>query len=378
MVAALLLAISPFHVWYSQEARQYILLASLTTAATNELWECLQGRRRWVLYSIYAALSLYTQYFSVFVLLAHAGIAVLWAWKRQSWRSLLAWMGSLVGAGITFIPWLPTALDQFQYHGMPWISDPRAGDVADVALRLLLGSGVLELPAWMRWTGVGFLFAVGGWMTLRLWGREWATWQGLGFLGIWALVPFSAMSLAAIVYPVFQFKQYLISLAPFLMTAVGGGMALPRIWNRLFVTGLILANLFTLGYQQTVLSKDDWRGAATHIQAEYQACDLVYGNPAASALALELYWPEAFQFAGYPPGYHILQGGWAGQPLTPALADQQLSKLAQKYCRVWLVEYFPQFWDAEKILESWLAGHGILQADSAFGKIRLRLYDLEP
>ncbi|HSB66623.1 MAG TPA: hypothetical protein VLD65_08585, partial [Anaerolineales bacterium] len=35
--SAILLAISPFHVWYSQEARQYMLLAVLTTGATIEL-----------------------------------------------------------------------------------------------------------------------------------------------------------------------------------------------------------------------------------------------------------------------------------------------------------------------------------------------------
>ena len=58
--AGLLLAISPLHVWYSQEARQYMLLACLTTASTIELWKCLQGRRRWLLLALFDPGNLYS------------------------------------------------------------------------------------------------------------------------------------------------------------------------------------------------------------------------------------------------------------------------------------------------------------------------------
>jgi len=201
---------------------------------------------------------------------------------------------------------------------------------------------------------------------------------GLTWLAIWAMVPFIAITWVAIYYPVFQFKQYLILLAPFLLTATGIALVIPRTWGWLFYAGLVIAAGLTLAYQQTNLTKDDWRGVAETLNKSAIAGDLVYGNPAASSLALDLYQEEPIPFAGYPPDYDILIGGWDGEALNPLLADRQLTEATQGYQRVWLLEFSPQFWDAQRTLETWLTAHGTLVDDQTFGNIHLRLYQLNP
>jgi 4-amino-4-deoxy-L-arabinose transferase-like glycosyltransferase len=376
--AGFLLAISPFHVWYSQEARQYMLLVCLTTASTQAFWQGLHGKRSWIWYALFSTLALYTQYFAVFILFSHALLVGLWSWRNHNHRYILHWGVAMLATGLAFIPWLPTAIDQFLFHTMSWISDPIAGDVRDVLLRLLLGSGVLILPEVLRWLGLIGLVVVGAWALLRMKLQSMDFRLGFTFYTIWALAPFLAISLVSIFYPVFQFKQYLILLPPVLMTAVGMVLILPIPWRRLFFAGLVLSAGLTLGYQQSVLTKDDWRGVADYLRTQSRPGDLVFGNPAASSLALTLYDVKDLDFSGYPPHYDILTGGWEGQPLNPELVDAELTTVTRGHQRVWLIEFFPEFWDAKGLLPAWFASRGSLLDDQFFGNIHLRLYQLGP
>ena len=375
--AALLLTINPMHVWYSQEARQYMLLVVLTTASMMAFWDCLQGKRRWLMYGLYTLLSLYTQYFTAFIMLAQALLVIGWAVWRRDKRIVPRWCGTILGFGFLFLPWLPTAVNQFLYHTMPWIGEPAAGEVRDIPLRLILGSGVLGLPGWLRWLGlVGFVILL-IWMFWRLYKGRVELPQMLTFLSVWGLLPLVTISLLAVVYPLFQFKQYLILLLPLLMLATVIAGLFPRWWKYLVYLCLLLIPIFSLVYQQATLSKDDWRGLSAYIEANHQAGDIIYTNPAGASLALELYLDSSYLVMGYPPDFAILTGGWRGQTTTAEITAQQLSSIATVSKRLWLVEFFPEFWDTGKLIPAWLEGHAMLLDDQHFGNIHLRLYRIK-
>ncbi|MGQ9600143.1 MAG: glycosyltransferase family 39 protein [Anaerolineae bacterium] len=82
--AALLLAVSPFHIYYSQEVRMYGLVTLLGLAATAwGLGWSLRARRglwrQWLGYVLAATAALYTQYYAAFLLLAlNAGVGLRW------------------------------------------------------------------------------------------------------------------------------------------------------------------------------------------------------------------------------------------------------------------------------------------------------------
>src|SRR5262249_59034398 len=71
--AVLVLALSPLHIWYSQEARMYAQLLFLSLLSTLFLCNALERTqpRWWVLYTVTVTAGLFTHIFFVFRVVAH-------------------------------------------------------------------------------------------------------------------------------------------------------------------------------------------------------------------------------------------------------------------------------------------------------------------
>lgn len=377
LVAGLLLAVAPMHIWYSQEARMYILLALLTTASTVEFERCLRSKGRWGVYALWVGLALYTHYFAVFVMLAHAFLILLWALRTRERKWLWTWFIVEFVVVLFFAPWLPTAINQMRFHKMVWISAPDALGLRDTVLALLMGQGVSLLPSEARWVGLTIILGLLGislaWVIRRWYSAK--AWR-LGMVLAWGIVPFLAITLVSLNYPVFQTKQFLILTAPLVLWLVLLARVLPRPAGVTLGAFVLLLSVLFLFRQQSVLTKQDWRGAASFVQAGFRDGDVVYGNPAAAWLGLSLYWDHPLEFDGYPPQYDIVTGGWEGNPITPAVADQTLQRIGQEHRRIWLVESYPQFWDPEGAVENWLSRNAQLSADRQFRDVRVRVFEL--
>jgi uncharacterized membrane protein len=98
-----LLAISPFFIAYSQEARPYSLWILLLLWLNQSLWRSLHTnqRRHWIFYSLALILSLYTSLLSLLVMLGQ-GLAVLFLYPRQCINYV--WATGI--ALLAFAPWL--------------------------------------------------------------------------------------------------------------------------------------------------------------------------------------------------------------------------------------------------------------------------------
>jgi 4-amino-4-deoxy-L-arabinose transferase-like glycosyltransferase len=110
LVAVFLLALSPFHIYYSQEVRMYGLVTLLGLAATYfalqwdpEHW----GAGQTIGYVLAAAAALYTQYYAAFLILAlNLIVLIRWLRGRRSWRALVHWLGAQGAVLLLFLPWL--------------------------------------------------------------------------------------------------------------------------------------------------------------------------------------------------------------------------------------------------------------------------------
>jgi hypothetical protein len=102
LVAAALAAVSPFMIWYSQEAREYMLLAALSGASLLFFARAFRRRTRrdLVLWTVFSGLALLTAYFAAFLIAAEA-IALLY---RAGTRLRLAAVGSLAALEAVLIP----------------------------------------------------------------------------------------------------------------------------------------------------------------------------------------------------------------------------------------------------------------------------------
>lgn len=97
--AAALLALSYHHVWFSQNARGYTMLAFWAVLTTLLLVRAMRGQNAppWVWYGIAAALGAYTHLTFVFTVLAQAAVALLGVLAIPRSEGRLSWRGPLIG-----------------------------------------------------------------------------------------------------------------------------------------------------------------------------------------------------------------------------------------------------------------------------------------
>lgn len=379
---ALLLACSPLHVWYSQEARMYVLLALLTTLSTGMLWRLAQRKQGWFWYGCCTVLALYTHLFSVFVLLFQNAVVFVYLVReiirertisRGTGKFTVRWLGAQGAILAAFVPWVPIALYQTRYHQMEWVAPASLTKVGGTLLLLLLGEAGVSPLGVLAWGALALpaLHAI-----TTVWrARRWTKLHAYGFVLAWFLVPFATITLLSRVYPIFQSKQMLMLLTPLAIVVVGGLTRVPRLLQVVLVCILAVLVVSSLGAMYRVETKDDWRGAAAYIEERYSAGDVLYLNPAAGVLTLETYLSRPLPYQGYPPEYDVRTGGWQSQTVTRAIAEDRMAGLAG-YRRIWLIEFGPEFWDPEGHLRGWLGDHGQAIAEEGFGRVQVHLYDI--
>ena len=104
LVAAGLAALCPFMIWYSQEAREYMLLALLCGLSFLYLIRTLDqpSRRNLVLWAVFSGLALLTQYFAGFLVAAELLILIY----RLRSRAVLIAAAAMVAVEATLVPHL--------------------------------------------------------------------------------------------------------------------------------------------------------------------------------------------------------------------------------------------------------------------------------
>ena len=175
LVACAVFALSPFMIYYSDEARSYALMIALLVGSTIALLIALETARArwWALYAACSCGALLSHYTCVFPLAAQF-LWVLWAHREAARPLLLANLGALVG----FAPWIPgfiadnnspttailSALQPFTFGavrfaienwaiGYPYVNlDTAPGHVAGVLILagLVIAAAAASLRGWRR------------------------------------------------------------------------------------------------------------------------------------------------------------------------------------------------------------------------------------
>ncbi len=289
LVGALLLAISPYAIWHSQDARMYTMSLALTLASTIlaiSVWRD-GGRRACVAYVVVSWLALHTHYFAAFVALAQN---LAWLLERvKSWRSPFelgrpagriglgaphaAWLGSQIVLALLYAPWLFAAWGALTTY--PGAADS-PGLVA-MGYRSLSVFAVGEtVPTAQRigWAGLAAGGALVGAMSLARAGRVGQ--RALIVLTLYLLIPLLATWASARSRPIFN-ERYLIAAAPpfylLLAAALASTTGSRSLLRRTLGLGLALALLVGVGlsldraYHDPAFSKTiGWRELATAMQ----------------------------------------------------------------------------------------------------------------
>ena len=119
LVAMGMIAISPLHLLYAQEARQYVLWTSTILLSSASFIHAMrrQTKGSWLIYAATVAVGLYTFLFSALVVFAH-GIDVL-VTEQFRWSKMLKdYLKAILLGFMAFVPWLIViAINAGRFYG---------------------------------------------------------------------------------------------------------------------------------------------------------------------------------------------------------------------------------------------------------------------
>ncbi|MCC6626027.1 MAG: glycosyltransferase family 39 protein [Chloroflexi bacterium] len=342
LVAALLLAVSPLHIWHAQEARMYALVAMLTLAATLFAARAVRTGRRldWAGLVICQAAALWSNTAAIWYTLALNAAALLLV--RALWQRGRFWPWTLsqaLAVGL-WLPWMPTFLQQVRVSGSnnTWIVPATVQQVAlTLAAFVSQSSGLM-----LQLTALGLLaacLALGSAMLFQESRSRVGAYVLLGCLvcvpiGLAFLIsqPYVAVpGMSAIFRPgssIFLTRNLIIASPPLLLV-VARGLALAvgaGDWRRWAAAGLVTAlvtlNLITLADTLARPDREDWRTAAARLAARAERDDLIIFVPPYIEGPF-VYYYQRLGGAGVPRGYP--HDDWAVHPRfgeypTPAAA----------------------------------------------------------
>jgi uncharacterized membrane protein len=281
LILASLVAASPFMVWFSQDARAYVLMVLLTSVALLCFARALRTTSStsiW-LWGLASAAALTAHYFAIFVVLPEAVVILL---NRRT-RSRAVWPSAFVA--FIWIALLPLLLFQAR-HGshISWIKFIRITDWLKLTLQFFeTGSWAVSFPLLAAVTVViagvvGYAFAAH-----RMDRREWLI-LGVGVSSI--ALPLIA-ALAGHNY--FNYQNVAASWMPFAAVIATALASLKRLGTALAVAVCGLALIATVKIQATPdLQRPNWRQAANVLSAEPpHTLFVIY--PAFDLLSLEWY-----------------------------------------------------------------------------------------
>ncbi|MGH8524801.1 MAG: glycosyltransferase family 39 protein, partial [Gammaproteobacteria bacterium] len=316
--ASALLALSPFLIYYGQEARMYSLLGLLTTVSSYLLLRVIATERLGLLvgYLFVTVLGAYTHPFFMLVVAAHLGTLL----SRRRSGSLLRRLAAVYAAvALLYAPWAML----IAFHGAgsrSWRgSEHVIFGIPHMLLRFSLGYS--ELPPNYQWrTSIPALLAQNaGVLAISV-----VTFGALAFVGIrealrhdregrlalwgFAIPPLLALLGSPVVNLVSE--RYLIVSFPFYLILLALGMvALVRAESTRRFVGPVLVAAYVLVvvhalhryYFDPDFGKEEWSAVADHLRAQAGPRDVIVVHQWYATAPLLYYYHK-------PPGQRVF--GW--------------------------------------------------------------------
>jgi mannosyltransferase len=403
LLAGLLVATSPYMIWYGQEGKMYGLLVSVVLGALWVFWEAMTrgGWLRWALCWLLTTLAIYLHLMAV--LLVPAEVAWFVVMGTASSRARRQVVPMLAMLAMLTLPYLPLIRWQIRL----WQNTAFQTGHAFVPLGTMLTSvlwglsrGVLGSAS--LWSLIPFVFLLLAALLLpslaRVAGRPedqdsasesqerppqiaddsrpgWASGSlqphvalRRGLLAIWLLLPPLVLFLISLRKPLFT-DRYLIWIGPSLYLLLAMGLiSVGQRWRALggaLLAALLILNGVAIWRQAHTAIKSDFRSAATYVEGRRTADE-----------ALMFLMPYIRHTYAYYAGD---VAPWVDPPYTNAGAlssdvEEDLSRLTDGYAGVWLVQSEAATWDSRGIASAWLDRHADRTEEMQFAQVAVAHY----
>lgn len=381
-LAALLVATSPYLIWYSQEAKMYTLLPSLVLLAafayrraliapsdTNKIprWQMVGW---WALFVVATSLSFYIHILSPLMMAVYAVWAILQIDDlKRHWRGWLAAMACLTLPYLFLLGWqldlLRRVLSGGFESGHSFYPFPEQVSL----LAHVYSSGVLRTELSRIAIGLSIFLLLLGLVAPPSLLKN-IDYRRRFVFGAWLVLPNILIYVVSLQAPIFE-DRYLIYLAPafYLLMSVG----LFALWRRVALAGAAVLVVFIgfnlwIGQGQTSIPiKPDFRAASTYIQSHTQT------TPPTVMVQMP-YLQYTFDYY-YPAEYQLLEGLWTNNGRSEAEVAQEMSQRVAGVSSLWLVVSEEAMWDERRLTRQWLNENANLVDQQRFIGVEVYKYE---
>jgi hypothetical protein len=380
-LSALLLALSPYMVWYAQEIKMYTWVPLLVLIALYALDRACRrpDGRLWLVVLLATSFAFYSHILAALLI----PVEVMWFWLHPR-RHPRAWRGALIVALLLTLPYLP--LLHWQW---PMLWEQRETGYPSHSLlemTLVLFNG-WSLGVYQGLMGETFPMLIGG-----------VLWAGLVMLGVgelllrgrertlarlvgWMVVPLLIVWLVSLRNPMFT-DRYLVWAAPAFYLLAGGGLAAVGAWRRWAVLPLLFLTLSLDGValyaQARYPVKPQFPLATAYLTQRRDPDDLVLFQIPYNRYVMAYYadgplepWAEGpytnWPRPGGPPGSYQVDADFV---------DAEMREIVAGFEDVWLIYSEAALWDARDLVRAWLEAHGQLMDQKSFAGVEIYHYRL--
>jgi hypothetical protein len=353
LLSALLLATSPLHIYYSQEARMYALAALLASCTVYFFLT-----NKWILFSLFLAALVFSDYVPVFLL------PVFWIWtiieKKDFgyWKKLFL---SHLPLGILGILWLPIFF--IQSRGGKWLIE------ALPAWRKVAGGATFKQAAliWSKFTlgrisvankliqyllillaSIPFLPALFPSVITR---------EKVKFLWLWLVIPLILGFAASFWFPAFIYFRFIYVLPAFYLLVSWGITRFPKKVALGLTFGVLAIQFVGWGIyiSSPAQQRENWREAVLFVEKSAQRDEIV---------AFSFTEPFA-PYQWYSKG-EVFAKGLADSILVKENKTREIaSQAVEDVNGVYYFEYLWELHDPGRVVEKTLLESGFIEA-SAF------------
>ncbi|MCL4298366.1 MAG: glycosyltransferase family 39 protein [Anaerolineae bacterium] len=427
LMAAFMAAFSPLQIYYSQEARMYMLLAllsSLTVLVAALIWQSdrrprtTDRRFSWLtspaglIYVLVVTAGLYTHYAYPIILLAVNLAALIWFWQLyrgngglEGWKAASSshppftirhspfatqnWLSLQLIPILLYLPWLPVAWRQIT----TWPSERQTSSflamVETISTTLLFGlSWPFDFSLFTVF-GLALMLVVTMFYVSRFRAkpprgkfqsqRHPVGISRLTLLWLWLLLP---VGLTLVIFSP-AFLKFLIVAAPALALLLAVAIEsltfyvsrLTSAWLK-YLPGAVLLSTFVgpsilslyYYYYDPAYARDNYRGIANFIKAVGGPDDAVILDAEGQQDIFNYYYTDSA--APKAPVYPLPRQ----RPLDEATTLAELQEITARANTVYAVYWATQQADPNGLIEGWLDKHLFKATDQWYGNVRLVSY----
>lgn len=368
LLAGLILALNPFLIRYSQEARMYGVLGVFLLLVILGVIYIIDHPRRWLGYGLYilgVAAGLYTHYFTVLVVLA-VWLYVIGLIRLKGKNHLILdyrWWLANATALLLFLPWMPNMIAQLtRGQGLGWLSKATLQTLHDTIWQFFTFTDAHRLWPVIYWT-LPLLVAIA---VVYVWRLDQTKYKYSRLVILFSFVPMITTIAVSFLRPIFHERYFAFAAIGIciIITLAVAQVIKKRFWLGIVVATVIVAIQLVGIFNVYSQASHRMRVVMDELNSHFQSGDIIVAGE------LYVYFDSSFYNTtnqklllftgnGQPNGFGESGLIYDRDVYTDSLGDLQ----GELSGRVWLIgktgdrDYYHQIPSNWQLLMSFQAGY---------------------